>query len=51
MLRKQLVAVIADLGPSYEFTFLDGAFTCERGPGMFNTQMTLNQQSKEPIPE
>lgn len=34
ILRIQLAAVIKDLGPGYEFTFCDGAFTRDRGPGM-----------------
>jgi pimeloyl-ACP methyl ester carboxylesterase len=34
ILRVQLAAVIKDLQHQYEFTFFDGAFTRERGPGM-----------------
>ncbi|KAI1756767.1 serine hydrolase FSH [Xylaria castorea] len=34
MLKEQIAPFIRDLGPSYQFTFLDGAVTCRRGPGV-----------------
>ncbi|OBT82868.1 hypothetical protein VE02_08557 [Pseudogymnoascus sp. 03VT05] len=34
MLKEQFACVIRDLGPSYSFTFLDGAISCNRGPGV-----------------
>jgi pimeloyl-ACP methyl ester carboxylesterase len=34
ILRIQLAAVIKGLGPEYDITFFDGAFTRGRGPGM-----------------
>ncbi|KAI3320945.1 serine hydrolase FSH [Xylariaceae sp. AK1471] len=34
MLREQIAPFIRDLGPSYQFTFVDGAIPCGRGPGV-----------------
>lgn len=37
MLKEQLAPFIRALSPEYQFTFLDGAIRCGRGPGMIWT--------------
>lgn len=34
MLREQLAPFVKQLGPNYQFKFLDGAIDCGRGPGI-----------------
>ncbi|CRG86671.1 hypothetical protein PISL3812_03681 [Talaromyces islandicus] len=34
VLKEQLAPLVSQLGPGYQFTFIDGAISCDRGPGI-----------------